>query len=253
MTRLASTVLTMALVLVACTRENPNAPDPALESDLGGEAQQRELETVQSWAAMPDGGIAALAGNTIAAAVHVPAGSVDALQAAIAAAGPNGTVILDAGNHSESNTVLVTHKVAILGEPGAILTSDVDHYGITGFLKPALHVRGADHVKIWGLDMRPADAIGGTAILLEDSDHALVANNEMHAFQYVVMLEQAHQARIQHHRVQPGVADGRHHRCTRHRRHQWAGHIDCRQRRVAGALRDLGHGSPWMAHRQHRA
>jgi hypothetical protein len=193
--RLGLVVAVIALATGGCVQD-PVTPPAQMAGDPDLDAAERELEAVRALGARPDGGLAKLKEDAAAAVVQVPGGSVDALQAAVAAAGPNGIVILQAGSHTESNTILITHRVTIAGEPGAILVSDVDHYGIVGYLEAAFHVRGADQVKIWGLDMRPADAIGGTAILLENANHASIAHNDMSDFQYGVMVEQSDHAFI---------------------------------------------------------
>ena len=56
-----------------------------------------------------------------ALALTLPAGSVDQLAAAIAEAGPGGEVVLAAGIHKISGTVIVDIPVSIVGEDGAIL------------------------------------------------------------------------------------------------------------------------------------
>ncbi len=62
-------------------------------------------------------------------AVEIPAGSADALAAAIAEVRDGGVVLLRSGQHTESRTVTVDHRVKIVGEPGAILIADTKLLG----------------------------------------------------------------------------------------------------------------------------
>ena len=55
--------------------------------------------------------------------VTLAAGSVDGLAAAIAEAGPGGKVIIEAGLHRESGSVLINSPVSLIGEPNAIIES----------------------------------------------------------------------------------------------------------------------------------
>ena len=101
--------------------------------------------------------------------VIVPAGSVDALAAAIAAAGNNGKVILATGNHHESNTVMIEHTVHIKGAPGAKLIVDVGAFSYQH--DPALYVRNANKVRISNLEIIPKTSPGNTGILVENGSH----------------------------------------------------------------------------------
>lgn len=133
------------------------------------------------------------AGGTIAAqnVVTLPAGSADGLAAAIAAAGPGGKVVVAAGNHTESGTVLITQPVTIEGEPGAKITSTSSPVLVAGTpVEPALHVKGAAGVVISGLELVPAGAIGGTGILLEHAPASIVKNNAIREYQYGVLLHE---------------------------------------------------------------
>ncbi len=113
-----------------------------------------------------------------ALAVVVPAGSVDALAAAIAEAGPGGEVVLAEGLHKISGTVMVDITVSIVGENGAVLESanTTTDEGV----KAALHIRGADRARIENLIIQaPADpnAAANAGIVIENAaDVEIVAN-----------------------------------------------------------------------------
>ena len=134
-----------------------------------------------------------VAGNR--ATVTVPGGSNDALAAAIAQAGTGGTVILAAGEHTESGTVTIGQKITLKGESGAILrVSTTTGYSIV----PALHVLNAPDTKITGIDLRtPTADPGGGGILIEDSDRTEVKNCAIDNFQFSVLVEQSDNCSIE--------------------------------------------------------
>jgi len=188
-------ILGMTLV-AGCLDHELTAPTAPTADRLAADVGQLESAALQKAnelmriAAEKDGGIAELSKRSTV--VSVPAGSVDALAAAIAQAGDRGVVVLEAGLHQESGTVVVDRPVLILGEPGAILQVDTQPvFTDTTPIDPALHVLGASNVMIWGLAIRPFGPIGGVGILLEDSPGATVGFNTLDEHQYSVVAEQA--------------------------------------------------------------
>lgn len=126
------------------------------------------------------------------ATVTVPAGSNDALAAAIAQAGPGGTVILATGPHTESGTVTIGHKITLKGEAGAVLTVHTTDGGATYQIDPALHVLNAANTKITGIDLRtPGAAPGGTGVLIEHSDRTEVSNCTIDNHQFSILVEKS--------------------------------------------------------------
>jgi hypothetical protein len=130
-------------------------------------------------------------GFDVRAQVVLPAGSVDGLADAVAAAGPNGTVIVQSGNHYLSGMVTISHRVRIKGEPGAVITSAAQPTDLIDPMQVALYVLGADKTVIEGLEFRAESDPGGTAILVHNSEQVTVKNNSFHNFQFSILLEQA--------------------------------------------------------------
>jgi len=128
--------------------------------------------------------------------VIVQAGSHDALAAAIAQAGHKGTVLLEAGEHTESGAVLITSTVRILGESGAVLRFDTDPTPLGAPLQVGFHIKNTERVLIGGLEILPLGTDGGTAILIENSDLVKVQNNTMHNFQRGVIIQEGNDTRI---------------------------------------------------------
>ncbi len=176
-------LVTLLLLTWSCERDvpevTPGAEDIALAeqraAELRAEADQLTAEAE----------VAARSAQTVV----VPAGSNNALAAAIAAAGDGGTVLLKAGEHTESGTVEITHRVRLVGEAGAVLRSGVRPLREAGYIQPALHVYGADGGSIVGLEIRFTAASGGTAILLEQAPRTFVQNNRIVDFEFGILLE----------------------------------------------------------------
>lgn len=183
----AFTLTLLALIFVlGCNRETPQEPITTQEDDVA-----TVIETLREYTQNPAVGLAKVSKGK--KTVEIPAGSVDALAAAIAQVSDGGVVLLLSGEHRESGTVTVNHRVKIVGEPGAILISDTKPLAT---VQPALHVLGASQTTVWGLELRPKDAIGGTAILIENSPKAVIGHNTMRDWQYGVLIQRCDHATI---------------------------------------------------------
>ena len=189
-----SKIIILALFALAfipgCNRETPVVPEEAVAIDQETPGAQ-ELELL---IAKHSEGVPSL--EKIGRTVKLPAGSHDGLVAAIAEAGKRGTVKVEAGLHTESQTVTITHEVRIIGAPGAIFEFDTQPLPPAGELDPALHIKNADDVVIWNLEIRPKASVGGTAILVEDSKDAIIGRNTLRDHQFSVMLEGGDEAEI---------------------------------------------------------
>lgn len=122
--------------------------------------------------------------------VYVPAGSVDALQAAINSAGPNGKVVVKSGTHYESGTVTITQMVRLFGEEGAKIYFNVSPPGtafpfpVTNVLDPAILIKDCNQVWIKGLGIYPQGGSGSTGIFLEKGRMARIEDNLISGFQF---------------------------------------------------------------------
>ena len=189
----------LALLLFACEPEPLSLAEPAAAEAMTMEAEVAEYE------ARLAAEIAALetawpaVGKT--APVTVPAGSVDALADAIAEAGEGGTVLLEAGLHTESGTVEITQRVRIRGQKGAILAVATEPYGVAGFVQAALHVQNAPGTLIQNLEIRPSGAVGGTAVLLDDSDGSAVLRTTIADYQFGIVVEASERTYLMHNRI----------------------------------------------------
>ncbi len=142
-------------------------------------------------------------------AVVVPAGSVDGLSAAIAEAGPGGEVVLAAGLHKISGTVMVDIPVSIVGEDGAILessnaTADGEDASLK-YVKPALHIVGADHTRIENLIIQaPADAnvAANVGIVIDNAANVQIVDNQILGHLNGILVDQGDSALLKGNTVQ---------------------------------------------------
>jgi predicted small secreted protein len=188
MRRLIIAFLLLSALVAGCNNDAPVAPSK--ESEIPT-VDTSELERLERIASQPDGGVAILTRGV--RTVFVPAGSSDALAAAINDAGRGGVVVLKAGSHTESATIPVDMPVTILGEKGAQLISSAGEFDIT--MIPVFWVR-ADRVSITGLDMSSASGDGNVAVLIHGADDVLVFNNRMTGFQASIVVERGNRARL---------------------------------------------------------
>lgn len=186
-----------------CTEEGPDASITSYEGDIQTIEEDppydiAEIKALLLQADASEGGAKNLRRKN--SVVSLPAGSVDALEDAIMAAGEGGTVVLKSGLHTETNMVTVPFGLNILGESGAVLQVDSDPEFFGGpplTVDPALYLYEADHTLIWGIQLQPpASKTGGTAILVQNSKRVVVANNVISNHQVSIMLENGDYANI---------------------------------------------------------
>ncbi len=202
---IAALLVVAVMGLVGCS-DGQQAPASAEQPDAVPTVRQEildELAELRRLAALPDRGMSTILGHSDAPAIVVPAGSVNALQAAVAAAGNNGKVILAAGVHTENTMVTVSQNgITIIGENGAILRSSVLPSGaLTTVVDPAIYVYNAERVKIWNIDFRPVGTVAGTAVMLENAPKATVGACSIEDFQWGILLHNARGATISSNRI----------------------------------------------------
>lgn len=206
----AGTVIALAALLLAltgCDGMNRQSVEPAgNHAEQVGRATNEVLREVERLTRTYDE-LAQNAGKK-AGRVHVPAGSNDALANAIAESGAGGRVVLAAGAHHESQTVVIPHRVTLVGEPGAKLIVDTQPRSVVSTLDPALHVVDAPRVAIWGIAIEPKEDVGGTAILAERSPHLVVGRMQIREHQVGIAMHRTDHARLVHNTLAMSTAPG---------------------------------------------
>ncbi|MCB0521115.1 MAG: right-handed parallel beta-helix repeat-containing protein [Lewinellaceae bacterium] len=183
---LTSTFAIVLFVLLGCQKENP---------------QPEQITTTEGPYMAPlviTGEITSRSGCDW---TEIPAGSVDALAAAIASACDNGVIYLRAGMHTENAVLTITKPVKIIGETGAVLRI---HSELTppdpttgAFpVNPALHVLNAPGFLLQDIELQPSGADGGGALLLENSHQSGVMRCKFTNFQYSIAVQKSDRTTI---------------------------------------------------------
>ena len=167
--------------------ESAELQSQMLPADVQAEIDQAILEIENDYNNPPSDGVV---GNR--AVVYVPAGSVDALQDAIDEAGWGGKVIVESGEHWESETVVIDHTVRIIGQDGAKVYFNTSDKGFVLFnyyeMDPAIYIKNANFVWVQGLEIVPKKSAGSVGIYLERAQYARIKDNTImnHYFGIVI-------------------------------------------------------------------
>jgi len=204
------TLALIAFTFFNCEKDNVLAPEtevPALETlpDLSKGItpyltaeekaffQASELKELNQLVKFPEAQLDFRSGNV----VEVPADSEDALAEAILEAGEGGTVILKAGMHTESSSVVIPFSnLTLRGEEGAVLKVQTQVLSQIGFADPAIYIFEAHNARVIGIDLQANEPYGGTGILIQDSEKVLVSQNSISGFQFGVAINYADYARV---------------------------------------------------------
>ena len=122
----------------------------------------------------------------------------DALQAAVDGASPGDIIVFESGDHSQNGTVQIHQAVRIVGETGAKLTVS----GIGPFLdfetpiQVALHISGASNTIIQNLEIVAEGDVGGTAIVIENSENVYVMKNLISNWQNGIVVANGPRAKL---------------------------------------------------------
>ena len=129
--------------------------------------------------------------------IVVPAGSNNALAQALQDAGEGGIVYLRSGLHTETSGIVISKRVILIGETGAVLKikSTVglpDANGVVP-INAAIHVLNAPQTNIQNIEIQPVDADGGDAVLFENSSFSSSMFNTFKQFQFSLVVEKSDQ------------------------------------------------------------
>jgi parallel beta-helix repeat protein len=149
--------------------------------------------------------LALVAASSAGQHVELSAGSVDGLAAAIASAGPDGTVLVKAGAHTESGTVVISVPVNIIGEPDAVIKCGTSPGGTVPIpVIATLDIQNTKNVLVQGLQFQPSGAAANCAVLIENSSGVQVLDNTITGFEFGVVLQYADQSSIRGNTVSGG-------------------------------------------------
>ncbi len=129
--------------------------------------------------------------------IVVPAGSNNALVQALQDAGEGGIVYLRSGLHTETASVVISKRVVLIGENGAILKIKSplglpDANGVVT-MSPAIHILNAPQTNIQNVEIQSVDADGGVAVLFENSPLSSSMFCTIKQFQFSLVVEKSNQ------------------------------------------------------------
>ncbi|MCB0688647.1 MAG: hypothetical protein KDC53_19045 [Saprospiraceae bacterium] len=146
-----------------------------------------EITRIKSILEEPETDVLKRSSNT----VELPAGSVDALQAAIDEAGPGGTVLVKSGEHAENGLVTIGHRINLIGEVGAIININnavEDLYDLEFQLSKGIRIVNADRTLIKGIHFTTTQDASGMALYIDHSNRVYIHNNQFSKFLYTIQV-----------------------------------------------------------------
>ena len=188
-----SALLISALSIFGCTKdqklETPTNDSGLTEAQRVQQIIHKDLLEARSFQGLT---ITELIPRT-AQFITVPAGSSDAIAAAIKSAGTGGVVYLKAGTHTESLPITIRTSVTIIGEDGSTLKikspiNPPDSIKAV-VLTPAFHVLNAPQTAFLNLTVVPVDSAGGGFALFENSPQSALMYNTLNQFSYGAVVE----------------------------------------------------------------
>ncbi len=120
---------------------------------------------------------------------EIPAGSVDALNAAIAEADEGGVIYLKAGMHTETDRVTINKQIKLIGEDGAVLK--IASSDTVSTLNPAIYVLNAPGTAIQNLEILPLDDFFATTVIFENSDRSALLSCKISGFGIAAWVERS--------------------------------------------------------------
>lgn len=197
-------ILSIALfTATGCKKEinqTPKAPEVATRP-INEQQIRQDIQKVLEHIQTVQGVDMAVQLRALAQIIVVSAGSNNALSQALIDAGEGGIVYLRSGLHTETAGVVISKKVILIGENGAILkvksVANVMNLanGVTQ-INPAIHVLNAPQTNIQNIEIQPIDADGSTAILYENSPLSAAMFCTIKSFIFSILVEKSNQMTI---------------------------------------------------------
>ena len=182
----------LAFAIVSCAKEQNLINEQPIRQDIQNALQQ--IQTVQK----VDMDIKT---RIAAKVIVVDEGSNNALAQALKDAGDGGIVYLRAGLHTETASVVISSKVTLIGETGAILrvkslASLMNLSNGVTEVYPAIHVLNASKTIVMNLEIQPIDKDGSTAILFENAPLCASVNCTIKSFMFSIVIEKSNQMTV---------------------------------------------------------
>ncbi len=138
--------------------------------------------------------------------VNLPAGSVDALQAAVEEAGSGGTVIVEAGEHIENSRVNILFGINIIGEKGAVIKLGIEETpDFTIVIDGGILLSGADKSMIKNIDFQPVGNNARIGIMVYQSNMVTIQNNSFTDIQFAVNIDRSNHTNVRNNTITIGI------------------------------------------------
>lgn len=153
---------------------------PYLSAETRAQMPAEDLEFVDRILRNPNEDILRSRG----AEVHIPAGSVDALQDAIDAANPGDVIVLEAGDHMESGPIVIGKTVSLIGEKSSnlIFSNIPSTNGLSFNAAIQINETGSGSM-IKKINFKTGDPIGGTTIFVNQASTVKILQNHFENWQ----------------------------------------------------------------------
>lgn len=207
-------VVFLCLVVTGCQKEEnlydrqvstpklllPQTPGEVfsfLSAELPDQYIPEEIYRLQSMLQDPS-----FSDNKRSTTVEVPAGSVDAIQAAIDEAGEGGTVLIKSGTHTENGLITISHKVNLIGENGAeVILFTPFHNAPPVMMQKGIYFDGAAGSIVRNIDFKAGNNEAGYCVLIENSDQVQISSCSFDNFQFAIYVNYSDRVRIQDNRI----------------------------------------------------
>ena len=187
------------------TFKSPDDVFSFLSTEIPEVYTQAEISRIKSMLEEPKTDDFKRSGNT----VELPAGSVDALQAAVDEAGPGGTVLVKAGEHTENGLVTIGHRINLVGETGAIINVNnavEDLFDLEFQFAYGIRIANADRTVIKGINFTTDQEASGMALYIDHSDRVYVHNNTFSKFLYTIQINYGNNTSIRSNSISSEIA-----------------------------------------------
>ncbi|MCB9283832.1 MAG: right-handed parallel beta-helix repeat-containing protein [Lewinellaceae bacterium] len=134
--------------------------------------------------------------------IKIAAPSNDKLSQAIEDIAEDGVIILEAGEHFESEGIVLSKKVKIRGEDGAILRFPTEPtYNDTTPMDAGLYVLNVEGFCIENVEFIPIGPIGGVSIFLDGSHKSIIKDCKFTMDQYPIVMDRSNNVLVENNEI----------------------------------------------------
>lgn len=189
----------LVFIFAACAKDHLLAPEKNLvkENPVLAEAEAYVAQEVAELEKDFNDPPALYSGISSRAIHYVFPGVGDGLRKAISQAGWGDQIVIKAGEHNVSGTVMIEKPLDIVGEDGAKMVFDIPAIEPEVPLSvAAFYIKNTSGVRIQGLEIEPKNGTSVFGILAQDASHVWIADNKITDFISGVYLVNSDEMRV---------------------------------------------------------